>query len=133
MGELGDVSDQLDELEKKEAALGKFREKLEKKDLAVKFNELQTVIIKIQRESINTLLRVQQERDQIGKSWEELIEGIMLSRDAIKDIEIAIKNLGDKQVGDLQEQLNSRDKVIGSLNEEISILRTRIRSLMGQG
>lgn len=131
MTELNDAVALLEELEKKEKELEQFREKLTKKDLASHVNSLQTLVIKYQRGAVEVLLRILKEREEVGKLWEDLVNGTVLARESMKSVEALLREGRDKKLVDLQAQIEARDKVIANLGEEVSILKARVKSLLG--
>jgi len=129
MAELEEMTILLEDLDKKEKELTELSGKLNKKDLVSRVSQLQTLIIKYQREAITTLLRIQRERDYINKGWVELVEAVSIGKDALKEAEGAVKSSWERRISDLMGQIASKDKAIGSLNEEINLLKLRIKAL----
>jgi len=131
MGELSESTELLEEVKAKERELEELKGKLNKKDAGSAVVSLQTLVIKYQRSAIETLLRIQGERDKMGDYWEHFIQAVILCREAVEKAETSIKDAESKKIRDLTVIIESKDKVITSLNEEVSLLKTRVRNLLG--
>lgn len=133
MGDLSEVANQLEELKEKEKELEVLKKKLGKKDASNQLDTLQGLVIRYQRETIYTLLKLQEERNKLGSYWEGFIGEVISCREAVKEAEKLLQNLSDKRLEELKVQLTERDRVIEALTEEVNQLKTRVRVLLGTG
>ena len=65
--------------------------------------------------------------------WEYFTNSVAECQEAVKEANQTVKELELKKNGDITKQLEVKNKIIENQTEEVALLKSRIRALLGGG
>ena len=132
MPELDDVAATLELLKDKEAEYSKRKATLDKKDAASQVGALQDLIIRYQRQSIDTLMHLLAERDKMSTMWETFVENVVTCREALSDAEGAVSSAKTQRERELELQNSKLAVELESTKDDVRLLAKRVKNLLGE-